>query len=303
MDKKKSIVQREKATRYDYTIKTALDEEVDEVSYPYLEREYDDRGNLIREISFDNAGEIQEYFEYRYDNLNRRIELKNFYNEDEMAEQVQYTYGEGDNPISAIKIYADGSEEAISFIYDDEGRLRSRVVVNDEGEEDESEEWRYEGSHEVSYEKREYGEPVFREMQEYDEQGKVTRVILWEGPDGKVMINKLSYDESGRRNRIEKTDEHGKVLAVIHINSFDGEEPAEIAETTSGGTTTTRYSYDQEGRPVLQQEFSQDGTMTNEIIRTYIEEGLLKTTEVTANRRGEGMNIHYRIEYEYRFFD
>jgi YD repeat-containing protein len=302
MEAQKRIVKTERAVRVDYTIMSALDEEVGEVRYPYLEKEYDPSGNLIREISYDNAGSIQEHYEYKYDSQGRRIEAKNFYDEEEVVELVLYTYDKDDKPVSAMKTYADGSEEAISYTYDDDGKLLSRVVVNDEGEEDESEEWKYDGDLEVTYEKREYGEPVFREMQEYDEHGRLIRVILWDGPDGKVTINNLSYDTSGRRNLIEKRDEQGRIISVIRISAFDGEEPAEIAETAAGGTTTTRYTYNAQGQPMLQQDISMDGFVTNEVVRSYTEEGLLRTTEVTADRRGEGMNFRYRIEYEYQFY-
>jgi hypothetical protein len=303
METKTRIVRTERAVRIDYTIMSALDEEVGEVSYPYLEKEYDTVGNLIREISYDHAGSVQEHYEYLYDDQGRRIESKNFYDEEEVVEVVHYTYEVSDRPVSAMKVYADGSEEVISFGYDDQGRLVSKTIVNDEGEEEESEVWRYDGDREVFYEKCEYGEPVFREGQEYDDAGRVVRVMLWEDPDGTVTENILRYDDTGRRNLIEKKDGSGRTTSVIRINAFDGDEPAEITESDAGGTSITKYSYNADGRPVLQQEFSPDGSLVNELVRTYTPDGLLQTTEVTTDRRGAGMNLHYRIEYEYQYFD
>lgn len=295
-------IRREVATRYDYMIKSAFDEEVQEVSYPYLERDYSEDGNPLREVTFNIDGEIQEHMTYEYDSQGRRITMRNYLDDEEIIETVRYHYDKDDKPVSAIKEYADGSEETINYLYDNDGNLIGKVVLNEDGEIEEQELWRYENGHEVWYERREYDEPVFREEQEYDSEGRAVVITLWEGDTDNTTVHKIFYNDEGQRNRIEKYNEAGRMMSVIEINAFENGEPLEVTETSDGSVNTGRYRYDDKGRMILQQDFNKNNELINEVARTYTEEGLIHTTEVTTDRLGQGMNLHYRIEYMYEYY-
>lgn len=295
-------IRKEEATRYDYVIKSALDEEVEALSYPYLYREFDENGNLVQEMSYDTNGDIQEYYTYKYDERHRRVEVINYYDEEEISETIIYNYGDGDHPLEAKRVFADGSEDTIFYTYDDAGNLVEKRIVNDEDEEEEGEIWRFENNLEVFYEKREYEEPVFREAKEYDSSGRPILITVWEALDNRTIRQKIHYDSSGRQNRIERYNAEGKLATLIEVTEFLNDEPSVMKETGTGGVKTTKFTYDDKGNILLQQEFNQHNQLTNEVKRTYTEEGNLLTTDVTNDRQGEGMNMHYRIEYSYEFF-
>jgi hypothetical protein len=294
-------ISKETATRYDYVIRSIHDEEVDSVGYLYSEKEFDDGGRLLREVSYDSSGEVQEHLAYRYDESGRRLEARSYYDtgEDSVTETTLFTYGEDDHPLSAVKSYADGSEEQIHYTYNEARQILRKEVVNDEGEHEEEGEWRYVDGLEVWYERKEFGEAVFREEQEYDDQGRVTAITLWEAEADRTLVHRVFYNDDGLRNRIEKYDDQGRLLTVIEIPAFAGEEPLEMTENTSGRMRTNRYQYDEAGRLVLHQEFGQGGEMLTEVVKTYDDEGRLQSTEVTNDRQGMGMNQRYRIEYSY----
>ncbi len=294
-------IRKERAIRHDYVIRSIHDEEVEPMSYLFSEKEYDEQGHVIREISFDSSGEVQEHLCYRYDNQGRMLEMRSYYDveEDSLIESVTYTYQDGGHPISAVKGYADGSEDQISYSYNDAGQLIRKEVLNDEGEEEELEQWRYKDGREVWYERREYGEAVFREEQEYDEQGNVTVITLWEAETDNTIMHKIYYDEEGRRNRIEKFNDQGKLVSVIEIPLFENGEPLEMIENTSGAIRTHKYQYDESGNLVNHQEFGPGGQVITEVVKTYDPDRRLLSTEVTNDRQGMGMNQRYRIEYEY----
>ena len=294
-------VKKERAIRYDYVLQDVNDEDVEIVSYPYLEKVFDENGNLLKEISYDNSGALQEHFVYRYDDRNRRIEAVNYYDEEEVVETLRYNYNDGEQPVEAFRIFADGSEDVISYIYDDEGRLLEKRTVNDEGEEEELEVWKFSNGIEVFYEKQEYSDPVFREVREHDADGRPVVVTLWERLDDRTMAHKIRYNSNGQKERIEKFNSDGRLVSIIEIPAFKNDEPVEIAETTTSGKKRTTFEYDGNGRVVLQQEYNEEGQLTNRIARRYNAEGFLVETEVNADRHGEGMNIRYRIEYEYEY--
>ncbi len=295
-------IKKETATRHEYTIRSTMDEEVEIISFPYLHRVYDEQGNLLQEMTYNRAGEIQEHLAYRYDDQNRRIEVINYYDEEEVMENICYFYEDGENPCSAVRKYADGSEESIAYRYDEGNNLIEKKVLSDESEEEEIEQWQFEQGKEILYEKFELGELVFRQEQAYDDQGKIVEVTLTEAPDNLTTLHRFFYNDKGQRTRIEKYNAENKLISVIEILSFHEGEPTEITETTAGGKTIIRYGYDDQRRVVLQQEYSQEGLLVNEWVRSYNDQGFLQTTEVTTDRLGAGMNQHYRIEYAYEYY-
>ncbi len=294
-------IRRERATRYDYVIKSIHDEEVDALGYLYNEKTYDESGRLTREISYDASGEVQEHLTYRYDDQGRRVEMRSFYGDDQdsLIEGISYTYDDSDQPVSAVKQYADGSEDQILYKYNDAKKLVEKRVLNDEGEQEELEQWRYEKGLEVWYERRDFEEPVFREEQEYDNQGRLSVVTLWEAETERTVFHKLFYNDEGLRNRIEKYDDQGKLVSVIEIPAFAKGEPLEMTENVGGRVSTNKYDYDESGNLTRHIELNPAGEVVTEVVKTYDESGRLLSTEVTNDRQGMGMNQRYRIEYEY----
>lgn len=297
------MIRKEEAIRQEYTIQSALDEEVDVVSYPYLTREYNAAGLLLKECTRDHAGGIHELLEYRYDAAGRKTETRNYFDEEEISETIYHEYNDAGQLIRERRVYADGSESVTEFRYNIEGQPIEKQVTNEEDEIEEIERWRYSEGREVWYERREYDEPVFREEQEYDREGRVVVITLWEGDTDQTSVHKIFYHDDNTRHKIEKYNDAGQKVAVLSFDRYENDQPLEVTETTVKGSVTTRYAYNDEGMPVLIQVFDDRNLLINEIVRVYNEEGLLISIEETADRQGSGMNLHYRIEYRYEFFE
>ncbi|HRZ42321.1 MAG TPA: hypothetical protein P5228_06415 [Bacteroidales bacterium] len=296
-------IRMERGYRNDFTIRSVVDEEVDIVRYLYLEKEYDENGNLLTEKTLDEEGNYQEFTTYGYDERNRRILVQNHFDEEEITDTTHFEFGEGEQPVGARRVYADGSEDSILYTYDPQGNLIERKVVNEDGDIEELVVRRYNMNHqEVFYERTEQGEVVFREEQEYNTAGKPVRVVLWEGDTDRTTEHRVIYDDDGYQKRLEKYNDTGRLVAVTEILRQEEGRPLEVSDQAEGGASRTLFTYDDQGRAVLQQEFNAEDLMINEIIRSYDEAGNLITTEVTSDRQGLGMNMHYRIDYEYLYF-
>lgn len=296
-------IRLERGYRSDFTIRSVMDEEVNIVRYLYLEKEYDENGNLVSEKTFDEEGSYQEFTTCGYDHRNRKIWIQNQFDEVEITDTIHFEFGEGEQPISARKVYADGSEDSIIYTYDPDGNLIERKVMSEEGDVEEVAVRRYNANgQEVFYERTEQGEVVFREEQEYNEAGKPVRVVLWEGDSDRTTEHRVLYDEEGYQKRLERYDETGRILGKTEILRQEEGRPLEILDQSDTGINRTLFTYDEKGRAVLQQEFNSEELLINEIIRTYDEADNLIATEVTSDRQGLGMNMHYRIDYEYLYF-
>lgn len=303
MDKKRVKVKTETATKNDFVITSALDQEVDIVTYPYLYKKFDVNGNVLKEITYDQNENIQEFFTYKYDDKNRKVEAKNFYDENEVTETIKYFYADRNEPEKAIKLYADGSKDDIEYKYDQSGNLIEKRTINEDGEVEECEKWRFEENREVWYEKSEYGEPVFREERKIGKDGRVSEIVLWEALDDKTTIHKISYNKKGQRNLVEKLNDKGQRELLIEISDFFGDNPAKIVETTSAGKKITEIAYDDKGRYISEKEFDEEGNVIRDVQRSYNDNGFLKDTEVKVDLQGKGMNFHYRINYDYEYYD
>jgi hypothetical protein len=296
-------ISREEATRFEYTIQSSLDEEVDIISYPYIIKEYDPVGNLVRECTRDRSGGLQELMEYAYDAVGRKIMTRNYYDEDEISETIYITYGDQNQPAKEKRVYADGSESETTFVYNEAGQPVEKRVENDEGEVEEVERWRYIDGLEVWFERREYDEPVFREEQEYDREGRVVVITLWEKDTDQTATHKIFYHDNGTRDRIEKYNNAGQKVAEMAFIRYENDHPAEVKEITNQGSMITRYAYNVQMLPVLVQIYDAREQLINEIVRTYDDDGLLVSIEETTDKQGNGMNLHHRIEYRYEFYE
>lgn len=76
MEQKYRII---KAFRHDFTIESILDEEISVHSYLYLEKEFDEKENLIREVAYNETGGLNEFFTHQYDQHNRKIKTLSFF--------------------------------------------------------------------------------------------------------------------------------------------------------------------------------------------------------------------------------
>jgi len=94
--------------------------------------EYDDAGNMIREIWYSPEGTENNWFSYEYDNLGEVIR-KYLYAGDECLYWNEYTYDEYGNLISDYSYHSDELQGWTTFRYDNENMLIEESRYNTDG--------------------------------------------------------------------------------------------------------------------------------------------------------------------------
>lgn len=98
-------------------------------SYKY---EYDEMGNLIKEIWLNPDGEIYYYNEYEYDELGNKLRGRHYGNSGEMYYFYEYQYDEKGNCILEVRYDQYGTKQ-IHFIneFDEQNRKIKSTLYND----------------------------------------------------------------------------------------------------------------------------------------------------------------------------
>lgn len=298
----KKNVKTELAKRSDYIITDHHADAIELIEYDFMEKQYDEQGNLIHEITYNQSGDISEMYKYQYDNEGRIVEKQVFFDMDEVAETIVNQYNKGNNPIKTIVSYADGGSDEIVYDYDDKENLILKQVVNEDGEIEEEERSVYEDNKLIEYKLIEYGDIAMREQRIYNESGQLIKIITWDGHTDDTVTTQIKYDEDGKRKEFIQYGNKNQILSRTTIEEYHNNQPLLVTEETATGKTITRYTYDDENNNTLHVESLEDGTVINEIKRTFLPEGLIAETEVEINRLGNGINQHYIITHFYTYF-
>ncbi|NTW23990.1 MAG: hypothetical protein HGA37_04770, partial [Lentimicrobium sp.] len=76
-----------------------------------------------------------------------------------------------------------------------------------------------------------------------------------------------------------------------------------VEEETVTGKTTVNLQYDEAGNNILHEETDSEGTVVSRIERTFNSDNHPAATEVRIENTARGMGQHYRLRYEYIYFE
>lgn len=261
-------------------------------------REFDESGNLILEMTFNQYGEMADKTEYRYDEAGRLIETLIYGEDDEVLERRE-SIREKDGRLEKELIhYLDGSVDTHKYAYDEKGNLTGMRVVDDEDEPEFSEKYYYEDDRLIKVERlNDNDKVVFRQEDTY-ENGKISNRKIWSSEDGEpyTVINK--FNEAGLREQelrynsrdqliernIFQEDEHGRVVRIIEENRQR--------------KNTTEFSFDEKGNVIHQVETDMNGDLNHEVFRVYNPEGELIQVTVETVLKSSGSVLAYSLIYK-----
>lgn len=278
--------------------------EIETLPYLFNETEYDPKGEILAQTNYSSDGLLVEKIAFTYDDQGR-IVTQNYYTEpDEPSEVIHYERNEKGILVKDVKKYLDGSFDTTTYKYDDQGRLVEKITVDDEGVTDLLEQFSWKDKLPVkrqtvdsegnitSFEEFVYddhGNPV--EHRQMNEETGENQKTISQFDESKRKINEEIYDDEG--DIIEKTayrfDEKGKLL------STEFESTVKIS--------TTQYTYDDEGNLLGLGETDEDGNQLLLVEHTYDEQNNRLESMVFSNGGSFSTNQHYKLKYEYEWFD
>ena len=161
--------------------------------------EYDEEGDLVKEISLDPAGVyLKSTYEYKYDQAGNQVE-KIVYNTDGSKNDLYtYEYDEARNLVKEIRYSPDGSIfEESTYEYDEAGNLVKEIVHDIPFDFKSTYEYDDKGNLVKRFDYESEGLLIRwtnerKETYDYDEEGSIVKIISYES-DGSIK-KKVTYE-------------------------------------------------------------------------------------------------------------
>lgn len=271
------------------------------------ENEYDENGNLIKSSSYDADRKFTSYSVYGYNESGKRIKISEYDGDDKLT---GYT-----------EIKRDGKYVLSETVYDADGNKTEYTEYLENTPDYNT------YSRTKRYEKYENGK--LAELREYNEDGKMTKLISYDGEGNKKLYEEYvtlkvkhngyegisavikthetyndgklehrteyEYDENGNRTKISEYDGEGKLIEYTETK-YDGERILSESRYDGNGKLIRRTEdeYDENGKKLKSSVYNNGGLEGYKSYH-YNESGrLIKVTACDAYNR---IVNYYEIEY------
>jgi antitoxin component YwqK of YwqJK toxin-antitoxin module len=263
---------------------------------------YDNLGNVLEELKYNDAEEIEEKYINHYDQKGNLVEELIYISDDDIAEHKSYERDDKGKIIKAFIHYQDGSKDTILYSYNPDGLLIEKKTIDVDGEYESKECAVYEQGKIVKKENFEYEEKVLEENFIYDDAGDLTEHQKWSIQEEDVKyIN--HFDKSGNLIKTLKYNSLDQLIAKTTYTYNEKGQVVEITEELPFGKTITTVRYDDKGNAIEQLEKSENDALNNHVERIYNENNELIRSKIRINYHGRGIDQHYILKYDYEYFD
>jgi hypothetical protein len=276
-----------------------------ETSFLFLEQFFDKNKNKIREVILSEEGDEEQIITYNYDSDGNLISEKHHFLFDEIEEMTSFTY-ENNLLIEKKKEFSYGSIETTVFSYNDHKLPVSIKVLDEDGQEEESETFEYEGKNLIHFLKQ--NALVGKDTEiwfKYDEKNRVIEEKRWSHNDLKTLTTYYDYTNDEDEPNIKIKNDKGAVVEA-HIKELNEKKQLvkhEIQTVNNGlKTFITSYEYNELGKITFLETINQSGILERSVIANYDERGLL-TSEIKSEYEVAIGNINtFTLKYEYTFY-
>lgn len=236
-------------------------EDLDSEKHLHEVQEFDENGNHIHNVEYDESGEIA-------------IEVKSVYNEMKKP-QTEYTQNN-----------LDGIGEKKSFTYNSEGRLSMEKIENDGG-------WISVRKYERLNDGKTIRISMFDEddeleeltVIEFNDKGDILSTTNYDEDEKQIDVLKNTYDTEGKLLLREELDNKGRLEKAHHYYHTEENKISAVKTLNRKGKTLdwVKLAYNEDGKPIEQ------STMSGAKIKIEYPEKM-KTVETHINPGGEDVN-------------
>ena len=244
--------------------------------------QFDDKGNVVEEISYSEADVIESKSSFIYDHDGHLLEETTWLDEEEISDKKKYTYNE-EGKIRWIEIeYSDGSQSKHAIEYSD--KLIKLTITDENGQFDGSEIRKFNENGQIIELTRidSDGQTEQRFISEYDEKQNLISNIEFDR-DGDIRVKRrYEYDEKNRRI----TDTGYNLSDEINYSKTYTYNDADQLEQETVDDYTIIYEYDEKGKDTRQITYKNEEIESIKLFR-YTDDGLLD----------EEISVHAGEEY------
>ncbi len=237
------IFEGEELERIDYAY-NAVGNVIKESNYYggrlYGVQEFNDNGNVIKQMSYDENGVETERYEMTYNEMGLPLKQTMFENGKEVG-HMQASYDENGNMTKLVTVQDGVEVSKTEYEYNNNGYILKETRYEN-GKEVASELYEY---HENGEEKKfsRYEEGVLTSLSEYNENGDIIKdMYLYD--DGEYL-NVYEYDKDG--NRIKSTAYFNGVITSLEEYNKNGDTVKYIRYTDGKEEYCEEYEYNADG--------------------------------------------------------
>ena len=261
-------------------------------SYTSEINHYDENGNVVENIEFEEDGSIHSKIITKYDNEGRQLEEIIWLDGEPASEHKKY-FRKPDGSLDRIEIsYEDGST-AIQYMKKDEANHIEEWIEEDEDGELETREL-------VKYDEK--GNILSREV--YDYRNKLKEAFEFEYSDNGslverrqldnkrklVIVTEYEYDDD--KNLVFRANRNRKGVLSDFVK-IEYDQKGQVVKQNISGKYSFVFEYDAEGRTVLEERYLAGQQLEYQSRFKYDEDGRM-TKEV---------NLEFTKSFNYEFFD
>jgi len=275
-----------------------------ETAFLFLEQFFDKKNNKTKEIILSEEGDEEQIIIYEYDTDGKLISEQHHFLFDEIEEKTIFNYN-NDLLIEKKKEYSYGNIETTLFSFDENKQPTSIKVIDEEGEEEESELFEYQGKNLVHYLKQ--NALIGKDIEawfKYDDKNRVIEEKKWNNTNLKTFITQFEYSKSETDPDIKIINDKRSVIEA-HIMQFNEKNQLikhEIQQVNNGlKTLITTYEYNELGKITAIETINEKGITERNVIANYNDKGLL-LSEIKSEYEVAIGNINtFTLNYEYTF--
>jgi hypothetical protein len=278
--------------------------QIEMLPYLFNETEYNSKGAIISQSSYTSDGLLVEKLAFEYDEQDRIITQYYFTEPDEPSEVVEYLRNDKGLLIKDVKKYLDGSFDTTTYLYDEQERLTEKITVDDEGETDLHEKYFWKDKLLIKHEAVDAeGNIVSSEEFKYDEKGNVIEHTQMDEETGESQRTLSTFDKANHKTSDELYNDEGDLMEKVTYKSDESGKLISSEFDSSQKWSTTEYYYDDRGNNLGHLETDEEGNHLVLVEHTYDELNNRLESMVFSNGGTMATNQHYRLKYEYEWFD
>jgi hypothetical protein len=278
--------------------------EPEEVSCIFLEQHFNTDAKKIKEVIFTEEGEEEQTTLYEYNNELKPVFERHTFHLDEMDEQTVFKYENG-LLVQKTKTYSHGSIEHTFYTYNDYQLPLSIIVADEDGSEEESELFEYEGKNLIHFLKQ--NALIGKETEiwlKYDEKNRPVEKKKWTHTNGKTYTSIHDYSKNEDEPDIQVLNDKGAVVEA-QINTFNERnqlvrQEVQIADNGLKKYITT-FDYNEQGSLTFTETINHRGELQRRIVSSFNEQGLLLAEDKSEYAIEAASVITFTYNYEYLF--
>jgi len=264
---------------------------------------YDEKGNLIKDLKYDNETGICEENTYEYDEKGQLLKHHLEVEADGISETLTFNRDEKGRLVTELKIYGDDPGERIELTYSSHDNPITINRYDSDGEHETEETLEYDDSDRVVKHTRK--NIIEKDLEisfiKYNEQDLPVKKEVKNADDKLILDVTLQYDDKGRMIRETEKNEGGKAITDI-VSIYDEKDNVIERRIKDYHTRILKFHYDENDNCTEEAILDEHGNLTMKTIIEFNEHNLPLTESgyyTDTNRSQQLSNNTSRFEYEF----